>query len=72
MASKGLFSSSGQYQIIFGTGLVNKVFDAFAKEADIEREEHVNHQDAAKEKLNPLRDLRKRFLIFLFQSSRLL
>lgn len=50
---KGAFSSSGQYQIIFGTGLVNKVFDAFSKEADIEREEHVNHQDAAKEKLNP-------------------
>ncbi|MEC2312255.1 sucrose-specific PTS transporter subunit IIBC [Bacillus velezensis] len=50
---KGAFSSSGQYQIIFGTGLVNKVYDAFSKEADLGREDRETHQDAAKKKLNP-------------------
>ncbi|MCI4139518.1 glucose PTS transporter subunit EIIB, partial [Bacillus vallismortis] len=50
---KGAFSSSGQYQIIFGSGLVNKVYDAFSKEVDVERDEPVNHHDAAKDKLNP-------------------
>lgn len=45
---KGAFSSSGQYQIIFGTGLVNKVYDAFSKEADLGREDRETHQDAAK------------------------
>ncbi|WP_061950429.1 sucrose-specific PTS transporter subunit IIBC [Alkalihalobacillus trypoxylicola] len=54
---KGAFSSSGQYQIIFGTGLVNKVFQEFAPLVDISGEDHQdkpsNHQDAIKKKMNP-------------------
>ncbi|MEC3654606.1 sucrose-specific PTS transporter subunit IIBC [Bacillus siamensis] len=56
---KGAFSSSGQYQIIFGTGLVNKVYDAFSKEADLGQEDRETHQDAAKKKLNPAARLAK-------------
>lgn len=33
---KGVFEASGQLQIIIGTGTVNKVYDEFIKEADIE------------------------------------
>lgn len=33
---KGVFEASGQLQIIIGTGTVNKVFEEFIKEADIE------------------------------------
>ncbi|GAF65403.1 PTS system transporter subunit IIC [Bacillus sp. TS-2] len=54
---KGAFSSSGQYQIIFGTGLVNKVFQEFAPLVDLSGEDHhdkpSNHQDAIKKKMNP-------------------
>ena len=32
---KGVFEASGQLQIIFGTGVVNKVYDAFIAEAGI-------------------------------------
>lgn len=32
---KGVFFAQGQLQIIFGTGIVNKVYDAFVKEAGI-------------------------------------
>ena len=32
---KGVFEASGQLQIIFGTGIVNKVYDAFIKQAGI-------------------------------------
>ena len=32
---KGVFEASGQLQIIFGTGLVNKVYDAFIENAGI-------------------------------------
>ncbi|MDA1476764.1 sucrose-specific PTS transporter subunit IIBC [Bacillus changyiensis] len=51
---KGAFSSSGQYQIIFGTGLVNKVYAEFAKELDLDQKETVQHSEAAKQKMNPL------------------
>lgn len=51
---KGAFSSSGQYQIIFGTGLVNKVYEQFAKELNLDQKETVQHSDAAKGKMNPL------------------
>ncbi|MBM7703147.1 sucrose-specific PTS transporter subunit IIBC [Metabacillus iocasae] len=53
---KGAFSNSGQFQIIFGTGLVNKVYASFAKEIDLQeeqKEEAVNHQDEMKKKMNP-------------------
>lgn len=32
---KGVFEASGQLQIIFGTGIVNKVYDAFIEQAGI-------------------------------------
>lgn len=51
---KGAFSSSGQYQIIFGTGLVNKVYEQFAKELNLDQKETVQHSEAAKGKMNPL------------------
>ncbi|MGR9048129.1 sucrose-specific PTS transporter subunit IIBC [Halobacillus faecis] len=56
---KGAFSSSGQFQIIFGTGTVNKVFTHFGPMvgASVEEEENdksVSHKDAAKSKMNPL------------------
>ncbi len=34
--AKGVFEASGQLQIIFGTGVVNKVYDAFIAEAGIQ------------------------------------
>lgn len=51
---KGAFSSSGQYQIIFGTGLVNKVYEQFAKMLQLDQKETVQHNEAAKQKMNPL------------------
>jgi sucrose PTS system EIIBCA or EIIBC component len=53
---KGAFSSSGQFQIIFGTGTVNKVFADFAPlvGASLEEEQKtISHSDAAKRKMNP-------------------
>ncbi|QPC47778.1 sucrose-specific PTS transporter subunit IIBC [Mangrovibacillus cuniculi] len=54
---KGAFSSSGQYQIIFGTGTVNKVYAEFGPMvgANVEGgdEKPANHSDAAKRKMNP-------------------
>jgi PTS system sucrose-specific IIC component len=51
---KGAFSSSGQYQIIFGTGTVNKVYEEFAKETGIQAVSGDAHQEAVKQKMNPL------------------
>ncbi len=54
---KGAFSSSGQFQIIFGTGTVNKVFADFAPLVGVSLEAEpktVSHSDAAKSKMNPL------------------
>lgn len=54
---KGAFSSSGQFQIIFGTGAVNKVYEPFAREtgleADDEKQKPVSHDEAVKQKMNP-------------------
>ncbi|WP_332694372.1 sucrose-specific PTS transporter subunit IIBC [Halalkalibacter lacteus] len=57
---KGVFSASGQFQVIFGTGLVNKVYAEFAhitgvgaKDTD-GGEKQVDHSNAAKKKMNPL------------------
>jgi sucrose PTS system EIIBCA or EIIBC component len=55
---KGAFSSSGQFQIIFGTGTVNKVYQQFgplvgASMDDDSPKEGVSHKDAAKKKMNP-------------------
>ncbi|SDW54857.1 PTS system sucrose-specific IIB component, Glc family /PTS system sucrose-specific IIC component, Glc family [Marinococcus luteus] len=57
---KGAFSSSGQFQIIFGTGTVNKVFQPFAEEIGLDDEsaEHkqkqMDHNEAVKKKMNPV------------------
>ncbi|RXI96589.1 PTS sucrose transporter subunit IIBC [Anaerobacillus alkaliphilus] len=56
---KGAFSTSGQFQIIFGTGTVNKVFTHFAplagvvSETEEEAGKKISHNEAAKKKLNP-------------------
>jgi len=54
---KGAFSSSGQFQIIFGTGNVNKVFEHFGPlvGASVEDKSPTGetHSDAAKRKMNP-------------------
>ncbi|UOE94856.1 sucrose-specific PTS transporter subunit IIBC [Alkalihalobacillus sp. LMS39] len=53
---KGAFLSSGQFQIIFGTGTVNKVFAHFGPLVGAnseEKKEKVSHSDAAKRKMNP-------------------
>lgn len=55
---KGAFFSSGQFQIIFGTGTVNKVFTEFAPMIGLntgseETEKKVSHSEAAKKKMNP-------------------
>mgnify|MGYP002655985820 FL=1 len=55
---KGAFSSSGQFQIIFGTGSVNKVYEPFAREAGLETDDEkpkpASHDEAVKQKMNPL------------------
>ncbi|MBB6283014.1 sucrose-specific PTS transporter subunit IIBC [Geobacillus subterraneus] len=51
---KGAFSSSGQFQIIFGTGVVNKVYEAFARESGVAQGGADAYQEAIKQKMNPL------------------
>ncbi|AJJ63971.1 sucrose-specific PTS transporter subunit IIBC [Yersinia aldovae] len=50
---KGCFSNAGQLQVIFGTGLVNKVYAEFIKVADINEASKSEAADAAARKLNP-------------------
>ncbi|EME3609281.1 PTS sucrose transporter subunit IIBC [Yersinia enterocolitica] len=50
---KGCFSNAGQLQIIFGTGLVNKVYAEFIKMAGISESTKSEAADAAARKLNP-------------------
>ncbi|MGX1982131.1 PTS system sucrose-specific IIB component (Glc family) /PTS system sucrose-specific IIC component (Glc family) [Thermolongibacillus altinsuensis] len=56
---KGAFASSGQYQIIFGTGVVNKVYEQFVKEAGLQHVSADAHQEAVKQKMNPIARLAK-------------
>lgn len=51
---KGCFSNAGQIQIIFGTGVVNKVFAEFSKVAGISETSKSELTDLAAQKLNPL------------------
>lgn len=44
---KGVFEASGQLQIIFGTGIVNKVYDAFIKETGISAADREDLKRAA-------------------------
>ncbi|EKN6030028.1 PTS sucrose transporter subunit IIBC [Yersinia enterocolitica] len=50
---KSCFSNAGQLQIIFGTGLVNKVYAEFIKVAGISESTKSEAADAAARKLNP-------------------
>ncbi|HGP0854147.1 TPA: sucrose-specific PTS transporter subunit IIBC [Yersinia enterocolitica] len=50
---KGCFSNAGQLQIIFGTGLVNKVYAEFIKVAGISESTKSEAADVAARKLNP-------------------
>ncbi|NMH73768.1 PTS sucrose transporter subunit IIBC [Bacillus sp. RO2] len=51
---KGAFASSGQFQVIFGTGIVNKVYAEFAEEVGLKEKDTQDHAEAAKKKMNPL------------------
>lgn len=49
---KGVFEASGQLQIIFGTGTVNKVFDEFISLAGITASSKAEAKEAAAQKQN--------------------
>ncbi|VTP87056.1 trehalose(maltose)-specific PTS system components IIBC [Proteus vulgaris] len=50
---KGCFSNAGQIQVIFGTGLVNKVHAAFIAAAGIGESSKSEAANIAAKKLNP-------------------
>ena len=50
---KGCFTNAGQIQIIFGTGLVNKVYAEFIKLVGVGESTKAELVDAAAKKLNP-------------------
>lgn len=52
---KGIFEAQGQVQIIFGTGIVNKVFDEFSKAAKIETATKEEVKQAATAKISPFK-----------------
>ncbi|MDO5548242.1 MAG: glucose PTS transporter subunit IIA [Eubacteriales bacterium] len=52
--AKGVFEASGQLQIIFGTGIVNKVYDEFIAQAGIQAMSKDEVKAAAAQKGNPL------------------
>ncbi|KAA8999298.1 PTS sucrose transporter subunit IIBC [Affinibrenneria salicis] len=54
---KGCFNNAGQVQIIFGTGLVNKVHAAFIRAAGINESSKSEAANIAAKKLNPLQRL---------------
>ncbi|MCL2892861.1 sucrose-specific PTS transporter subunit IIBC [Brenneria tiliae] len=54
---KGCFHNAGQIQIIFGTGLVNKVYAEFIKAAGISESSKSEAATLAARKLNPLQRL---------------
>ena len=49
---KGVFFAQGQLQIIFGTGIVNNVYDAFIKEAGISESSKEDVKQAANARQN--------------------
>lgn len=54
---KGSFLNGGQYQIILGQGVVNKVYALFAQEAGISEMSTSDVKNEAMEKLNPIQKL---------------
>ncbi|QDQ03852.1 sucrose-specific PTS transporter subunit IIBC [Bacillus sp. BD59S] len=56
---KGAFATSEQYQIIFGTGVVNKVYDEFSKLIGMAELDSPVSNDIPKKKMNPFARLAK-------------
>ncbi|MGE6599626.1 sucrose-specific PTS transporter subunit IIBC [Bacillus proteolyticus] len=56
---KGAFATSDQYQIIFGTGVVNKVYDEFSKLIGMTELDSPVSNDIPKKKMNPFARLAK-------------
>lgn len=56
---KGAFETTEQYQIIFGTGIVNKVYDEFSKLTGMTELDSTASNDIPKKKMNPLARLAK-------------
>ena len=56
---KGSFSSNGQFQVIIGPGLVNKVYDLLIKETGLQESTKEEVKKASAKKLNPLQQLIK-------------
>lgn len=56
---KGNFNNGGQFQIILGTGIVNKVFDEFVKIANITPMTKEELKKQAAKKMNPVQKLLK-------------
>lgn len=52
---KGVFEAQGQIQVIFGTGTVNKVFEEFAKVAEIGNTTKEEVKQAASAKTSPFK-----------------
>ncbi|WP_051291510.1 PTS system trehalose-specific EIIBC component [Fictibacillus gelatini] len=51
---KGSFSSNGQFQVVIGQGLVNKVYNELIEMTEMERSTKQEIKDAAEKNLNPL------------------
>lgn len=51
---KGVFSTGGQFQVIIGQGIVNRVYEELTALAGITEMSTADVKDAAMEKLNPL------------------
>ncbi|GMR67626.1 MULTISPECIES: sucrose-specific PTS transporter subunit IIBC [Bacillus] len=56
---KGAFATTEQYQIIFGTGIVNKVYAEFSKLIGISELDSTTSNDISKKKMNPIARLAK-------------
>jgi PTS system sucrose-specific IIC component len=54
---KGSFLNAGQYQIILGQGIVNKVYEHFTKEANIDESSTADVKKSAMQKLNPVQKI---------------
>ncbi|MGH4051574.1 MAG: sucrose-specific PTS transporter subunit IIBC [Clostridium sp.] len=54
---KGSFLNGGQYQIILGQGIVNKVYEQFALEANIDETSTSDVKRNAMKKLNPIQKI---------------
>ena len=54
---KGSFLNGGQYQIILGQGIVNKVYEHFTKEANIDEASTSDVKRDAMQKLNPIQKI---------------